>query len=220
VVGVVGDVHADGPAAEVLPQFYVPLDQMPPVAWSWTRRTMTVMARLDGDDDAGVANVTAAIRAAIRGVDRAIPVYRVRPMRELVRGSTAEARFNTLMLGLLGTAGVVLAMVGIYGVVSYLVTQRTTEIGLRMALGASPSAVLRLLTLQGVRPILFGVAVGVVLALATMRLLRTAVVGVSLSDPASLASAAALLCFAGVAATLVPAWRATRGDPAQTIMRG
>jgi putative ABC transport system permease protein len=220
VVGVVGDVHADGPAAEVLPQFYIPLDQMPPVAWGWTHRTMTIVARVDGDDDARIANVTAAIRAAVRSVDRTIPVYRVRPMRQLVRGSTAEARFNTLMLGLLGTVGLALAMVGIYGVVSYFVTQRTPEIGLRMALGASPAAVLRLLTLQGVRPILVGVGVGVLLALATMRLLRTAVVGVSLSDPTSLATAAALLCFAGLVATLVPAWRATQGDPAQTILRG
>jgi ABC-type antimicrobial peptide transport system permease subunit len=124
------------------------------------------------------------------------------------------------MLGLLGAAGLVLAVVGIYGVVSYFVTQRVTEIGLRMALGALPGDVLRLLTFQGVRPILFGVGVGIVLALAAMRLLRTAVVGVSLSDPTSLAAAAALLCVAGLAATIVPAWRATRGDPAQTIMRG
>jgi predicted permease len=220
VVGVVGDVHADGPAAEVLPQFYIPLDQMPAVAWDWTHRTMTVVARVDGEETAHMASVTAAIAGAVRSVDRAIPVYRVRPMRELVRGSTAEARFNTLMLGLLGAGGLVLAVVGIYGVVSYFVTQRETEIGLRMALGASPGDVLRLLTFQGVRPILFGVGVGVVLALAAMRLLRTAVVGVSLSDPTSLAAAAALLCIAGVAATLVPAWRATRADPAQTIMRG
>jgi putative ABC transport system permease protein len=220
VIGVVGDVHADGPAAEVLPQFYIPLDQMPAAAWDWTHRTMTVVARVDGEEAARTATVTAAIVAAVRTVDRAIPVYRVRPMRELVRGSTAEARFNTLMLGLLGAVGLVLAVVGIYGVVSYFVTQRETEIGLRMALGALPSDVLRLLTFQGMRPILFGVGVGTVLALAAMRLLRTVVVGVSLSDPPSLAAAAALLCVAGLAATLVPAWRATRGDPAQTIMRG
>jgi len=220
VIGVVGDVHADGPAADVQPELYLPLDQMPTPAWDWTRRTMTVVARVDGaEDDAHVARVAAAIRAAVRGVDPAIPVYRIRPMRELVRGSTAEARFNTLLLGLLGGAGLVLAMVGIYGVVGYFVAQRTTEIGVRMALGASPGDVLRLLALQGARPILLGVGVGVALALAAMRLLRSAVVGVSLRDPASLATAAAVLCVAGLVATLLPARRATRGDPARTIMR-
>lgn len=219
VVGVVGDVHADGPAAEVQPEFYVPLDQMPAPAWDWTRRTMTVVVRLDGEDEAREASVMAGIQVAVRGMDREIPVYRVSPMRELVRGSTAEARFNTLMLGLLGAAGLVLAMVGIYGVVSYFVTQRATEIGLRMALGASPADVLRLLTLQGARPILLGIILGVVLASVVMRLLRTAVVGVSVSDPASLATAAGVLCAAGIMATLVPAWRATRGEPAQAILR-
>jgi ABC-type antimicrobial peptide transport system permease subunit len=140
-------------------------------------------------------------------------------MRELLRGSTAQSRFNTLLLGLLGGAGLVLAMVGIYGVVGYFVAQRTTEIGLRMALGASPGDVLRLLTFQGARPILLGIGVGVALALAAMRLLRSAVVGVSLSDPTALAAAAAVLCVAGLAATLLPARRATRVDPAHTIMR-
>ncbi|AHG89258.1 permease [Gemmatirosa kalamazoonensis] len=219
VVGVVGDVHADGPAAEVQPEFYIPLDQMPAAAWDWTRRTVTVVARAYGEDRARVAGVAAAIRAAVRSVDPAIPVYRVRPMRELIRGSTAEARFNTLLLGLLATAGLVLAMVGIYGVVGYFVAQRATEMGLRMALGASPADVLRLLTLQGARPILVGVGVGAAMAVVATRLLRTAVVGVRPSDPVSLAAAAAVLCVAGLAATLVPARRATRRDPAQTLMR-
>ena len=219
VVGVVGDVHADGPAADVQPEFYLPLDQMPVVAWDWTRRTMAVVARIDGASEARMASVTAAIRAAVRRVDPAIPVYRVRPMDELVRGSTADARFNTLLLGLLGAAGLLLAVVGIYGVVGYFVTQRTPEIGLRMALGASPTDVLRLLALQGVQPILLGVGVGISFAWAAMRLLRTTVDGVSSSNPASLAVAATVLCVAGLAATIVPAWRATRGNPAQTLMR-
>ena len=149
VVGVVGDVRADGPTAGLQPQFYLPADQMPVEAWDWTGRAMTVVARLDREDEARVANVMAAIRAAVRTVDPGIPVYRMRPMRDLVRGSTAEARFNTLLLGLLGAVGLALAMVGIYGVVGYVVAQRTTEIGIRMALGASPGDMVRLLALQG-----------------------------------------------------------------------
>ena len=110
-------------------------------------------------------------------------------------------------------------MVGIYGVVGYLVAQRATEIGVRRALGASPGDVLRLPTLQGARPILLGVGVGVALAVVAMRLLRSAVVGVSLSDPAAPAGAAAVLCVTGLVATMMPAPRATRADPAQTILR-
>jgi predicted permease len=220
VVGVVGDVRADGPTAGLQPQFYLPVDQMPVEAWDWTGRAMTVVARLDRDDDARVANVMAAIRAAVRTVDPGIPVYRMRPMRDLVRGSTAEARFNTLLLGLLGAVGLALAMAGIYGVVGYVVAQRTTEIGVRMALGATPGDLVRLLALQGTRPILLGIGVGTALAFVAMRLLRTAVYGVSLSDPMSLAGAAVMLFLAGVTAALVPARRATRVDPARTIMRG
>jgi len=228
VVGVVGDVRADGPTAGLQPQFYLPVDQMPVEVWDWTGRAMTVVARLDRDDDARmdrdddahVANVMAAIRAAVRTVDPGIPVYRMRPMRDLVRGSTADARFNTLLLGLLGAVGLALAMVGIYGVVGYVVAQRTTEIRIRMALGATPGNVVRLLALQGTRPILLGIGVGTALAFVAMRLLRTAVYGVSLSDPMSLGGAAAMLFLAGLTAALVPAGRATRVDPARTIMRG
>jgi ABC-type antimicrobial peptide transport system permease subunit len=138
----------------------------------------------------------------------------------VVRGSMAESRFNTLLLGILGAVGLVLAMVGIYGVVSYVVAQRTMEVGVRMALGATPGNLVRLLAPQGARPVLLGIGVGTVLAFVAMRLLRTAVYGVRLTDPMSLVAAAGMLFLAGLVAALVPAWRATRVDPARTIMRG
>jgi len=220
VIGVVGDMRADGPTAGLQPQFYLPLDQMPDEAWGWTGRSMTVVARVDDDDASREAIAMAAIRDAVRRVDPGIPVSRMRPMRDLVRGSMAESRFNTLLLGILGAVGLVLAMVGIYGVVSYLVAQRTMEMGVRMALGATPENVVRLLALQGARPVLLGIGVGTVLAFVAMRVLRTAVYGVSLTDPTSLVGAAGMLFLAGLVAALVPAWRATRVDPAHTIMRG
>ena len=220
MVGVAGDVHSDGPAVALQPEFYIPLDQMPVEAWDWTGRSMTVVARVDRESDAREAAAMAAIRTAVRAVDPGIPVYLVRPMRDLVRGATAAARFSTLLLGLLGGVGLVLAMVGIYGVVAYVVTQRTMEVGIRLALGASPGNVVGLLALQGARPILLGIAVGTVLALATTRLLRSAVYGVSLDDPTAIAGAATVLFLAGMAAAVVPARRATRVDPARTITRG
>jgi ABC-type antimicrobial peptide transport system permease subunit len=94
------------------------------------------------------------------------------------------------------------------------------EMGVRMALGATPGNVVRLLALQGARPVLLGIGVGTVLAFVAMRVLRTAVYGVSLTDPTSLVGAAGMLFLAGLVAALVPAWRATRVDPAHTIMRG
>jgi len=220
VVGVAGDVHSDGPAAVLQPEFYIPLDQMPVEAWDWTGRSMTVVARVDRDSDAREATAMAAIRSAVRAVDPGIPVYLVRPMRDLVRGATAEARFNTLLLALLGAVGLVLAMVGIYGVVAYVVAQRTTEIGIRLALGSSQGGVVRLLGLQNARPIVLGIAVGTALAFVTARLLRSAVYGVSVDDPAAIAGAAAVLFLAGMAAAVVPARRATRVDPARTMRDG
>jgi len=220
VVGVAGDVRSDGPIAGLQPEFYIPLDQMPAEAWGWTGRSMTVVARVDRENDAREAATMAAIRAAVRSVDPGIPVYRMRPMRDLVRGATAEARFNTLLLGLLAAVGLVLAMVGIYGVVAYVVAQRTMEIGIRLALGSSPGNVVRLLALQGARPIMAGIAVGMALAFMATRLLRTAVYGVSVNDPTALAGAALVLFLTGMVAVLVPARRATRIDPAHTIMRG
>jgi len=220
VVGVAGDVRSDGPTAGLHPEFYIPLDQMPVEAWDWTGRSMTVVARVDRANDAREAATMSAIRAAVRAVDPGIPVYRMRPMRDLVRGATAEARFNALLLGLLGAVGLVLAMAGIYGVVAYVVAQRTMEIGIRLALGSSPGNVVRLLALQGARPILLGIALGTALAFIAVRLVRTAVYGVSLTDPTALAGAAVVLFLAGMAAVLVPARRATRVDPAHTIMRG
>jgi predicted permease len=219
VIGVAADVRSNGPATDIGPEFYLPIDQAPPEAWSWTRRTMTVVARGADDSPARIPALTTAIRTAVRDVDPSIPVFAVQPMRELLRGSTAQARFNTLLLGLLGGAGLVLAMVGIYGVVAYFVAQRTTEIGVRMALGATARDVMRLLTLQGARPIALGIAVGTLLAFMAMRLLRTAVYGVSLTDPTALVAAAAVLGIAGLAATILPARRATRVHPAETIMR-
>jgi predicted permease len=218
VIGVAADVRSNGPTVDVDPEFYLPITQAPPEAWNWVQRAMTIVVRGADDDAARVASLTGAIRSAVRNVDPSVPVYSVTPMRDLIRGSTAEARFNTLLLGLLGATGLVLAMVGIYGVVAYFVAQRTTEIGIRMALGATPRDVVRLLTWHGARPIGAGLLIGVAMALGTMRLLRTAVYGVSLTDPSSVIAAATLLAVAGLAATLVPARRATRASPTSALV--
>ena len=213
VVGVAADVRSRGPAAEVTPEFYMPLEQMPPEAWEWVQRTMTVVARGPG----GVAPVTTAMRAVVAKMDPSIPLYGVTTMEEALRGSTAQTRFNTLLLGLLSGVGLVLAAVGIYSVIAYFVSLRQQEIGIRMALGATPRDVLALMTWQGVRPVLAGLLLGAAGALATTRLLRGSVYGVSVTDPLTAVGVLALLLAVALVATLVPARRATRVSPGEAL---
>ena len=216
VIGVAGDVRTRGPAIAPLPEFYLPTAQAPPEAWDWIQRQMTLVARGTGTD----ASVLAApMRNAVRAVDPALPLYQIRPMTEALRVALSEARFNTILLTTLGALGLILAAIGIYSVVAYFVSLRTHEIGLRMALGAAPLDVVRMMAWQGARPILLGVLVGAIGAFALTRLLRNALFGVSASDPLTFASVATLLIAVGLVATLVPARRATNVDRTRALMK-
>ncbi|MGH7720596.1 MAG: ADOP family duplicated permease [Gemmatimonadaceae bacterium] len=216
VIGVVGDVRSEGPAVDVAPEFYLPIEQIPPEAWEWIQRAMTLVARGTGDP----AALTGAMRAAVRAVDPALPLYGLSTMDEAMRNATSEARFNTLLLASLGAIGLLLAAVGIYGVIAYFVTLRTQEIGVRMALGASVRDVVRLLTWEGLRPVLLGIALGTVASWAATRLLRGSVYGVSTTDPITFAGVALLLLLVGLVASLLPARRATTVDPAKVLNSG
>ena len=214
VVGVAADVRSRGPTVDVGPEFYLPIDQVPPEAWDWIQRAMAVVVRSNGSDPAVLAT---PIRAAVREIDPALPVYGVTTMTDALQGSIAQARFNTLLLTLLGGIGLTLAAVGIYGVVAYFVNLRTHEIGVRVALGARPRDVVRLMTWQGARPILIGMAIGIVAAVSTTRLLRNSVYGVSVTDPITMVAVALALGVVGLLATIIPARRATRVDPVRAL---
>ena len=214
VVGVAADVRSRGPTVEVGPEFYLPIDQVPPEAWEWIQRAMTIVVRGAGRD---AASLTATLRAAVRDVDPSLPLYGIRTMQQALGESTAQARFNTLLLTLLGTIGLVLAAIGIYGVVAYFVNLRSHEIGVRVALGARPRDVIGLMTWQGARPILVGIGLGLLAAAATTRLLRNSVYGVSVTDPLTMAAVAVALGVVGLLATLIPARRATRVDPVRAL---
>jgi predicted permease len=214
VVGVAADVRSRGPTVDIYPEFYLPIEQVPPEAWDWIQRAMAVVVRSSGGDAASLA---APLRAAVREVDPALPVYGVNTMSDAVRESMAQARFNTLLLTLLGTIGLVLAAVGIYGVVAYFVNLRTHEIGVRVALGAQPRDVVRLMTWQGARPILLGMAIGILGAISTTRLLQNSVYGVSVTDPVTMLAVAVALGLIGLLATIIPARRATRVDPVRAL---
>jgi putative ABC transport system permease protein len=161
-------------------------------------------------DPAGYAST---MRSALQGIDPDLPVGRVSTMEEIVRGSTGSRRFPMMLLGAFGAVALVLAVVGVYGVVSYVVTQRTREIGIRVALGARRAQVLRLVVMGALRPVIAGLAIGSVGAAFAARLLGTLLYDVKPGDPAVLAGIAAVLAVAAMAASLVPGARATRVDP-------
>jgi putative ABC transport system permease protein len=212
VVGLVGDVRSRGPAEPPAPEFYLPIGQAPPDGWNWTQRTMTLVAR--GPDPRLLAN---AMRGAVRGVDAALPLSQVRSMDEALQGSLAEARFHTLLLLVLGLLGLLLAAVGIYGVIAYFVGSRTQEIGVRIALGATRERILSLLGRQAAAPLAGGLLLGTRGALAATRLLAGSLHGVTATDPATFTCVVLLLVAVGLLAVLIPAARATRVDPTRAI---
>jgi predicted permease len=206
VVGVVGDVRFD--TIDSLPAMdtYVSYYQAP-------RPAAMVYLRAAGSP----AALAAPARSIIAELAPDAPVYDVRTLGDRVRDATAQAQFSSLLLALFAGAALVLAAVGIYGVVAFGVSQRTREIGIRVALGAEQSAVLRLVVRHGVLLTLAGVAFGLVAALAATRVLRALLFDIAPSDPLAFAGVVALLAVAALAASWIPARRAARLDPATAL---
>ena len=206
VIGVVNDVR--GVSLEAGPSFsvYVPYWQGFFIGGSFAVKTT--------DDPVALAP---AIRAAIRSIDAELPVSAFRTMNEVVEGSVAQRRFQTNLVLVFGAAALLLASLGVYGVMSYAVTQRTTEIGIRLALGAERGAVLRMMLRQALRPVAAGVAVAVPLALGAASWLRSLLFGVSPQDPTTIAVACLALIAAAALAAYLPARRAANLDPLNAL---
>jgi ABC-type antimicrobial peptide transport system permease subunit len=163
------------------------------------------------------ATMTKQLQAAVGRVDPTLPLFNIRSMDERLSASLASGAFNTMLLTTLGVIGLVLAAVGIYGVVAYFVTQRTGEIGLRMALGATPKQVLRLVVGQGMRPVILGIIAGAAIAAAGSRLLSSLVFGIGTNDPVTFALVPVVLASVAFAASIIPARRATRVEPTKAL---
>ena len=215
VVGIVGDVKLDSldetrPVATI----YHPLAQVsvsPGEAWRSFGMTFTVRTHSDP------VNSISAVTGAIHQVGPDLPVVDVMSMNDVIAQSVSPQRFNMLLLACFAGLALVLAAVGIYSVLSYTVRRRVREIGIRMALGASHSDVVRMVLTDGLKPILMGIALGLVAAIALSRVVASLIFGVRATDPLTFAAVALLLMLVGVFATIVPAYRATRIEPVRIL---
>ncbi|MGH9937327.1 MAG: ABC transporter permease, partial [Blastocatellia bacterium] len=207
IIGVTGNVRDFGLDEQAPLIAYVPFLQNP--LSKTYQRSMTIVARTKADPGA----VAGSLRAALTSLDKSLPVYALKPMTEYLRDSLARRRFNLILLSVFGGVALLLAAGGIYGVISCSVTQRTHEIGIRMALGARPRDVLKLVVRQGMMMALGGVALGLLAALALTRLMKTLLFDVSVTDPLTFTVIALLLTFVALLACWIPARRATIVDP-------
>jgi putative ABC transport system permease protein len=206
IVGVVGHTRQYGLDGLSKFQYYFPQEQSP-------RREMAVVVRAASNP----LGLVAAIRRVVADIDPNQPIYAERTMQQILAGSLAARRFSMLLLSIFAAVALLLAAVGIYGVMSYSVTQRTRELGVRMALGASTGDVLRLVVRQGLTLALIGLGLGIGAALALSRVLVSLLFEVTATDPATFAGLSTLLVLIAAVACLVPALRAARVDPVTAL---
>jgi putative ABC transport system permease protein len=210
IVGVAADVRTLGLTTDPPPEIYVPIEQIDADLWTvFTGSSLSVALRSAGEPQ----RLAPAARAAVRQVDPEQVVSNLRPAGELVSGAIARQRFSMLLLLAFGGLALVLAGVGVYGVLAYTVSQRTRELGIRVALGAHAGAVRALVLRQGLGVALVGLVLGLVGALGLSHLLGAVLYDVSPTDPLALAAAAGVLASVAAIACLIPAVRATRVDP-------
>jgi predicted permease len=206
VVGVASDVRDFGPQRPAAPVTYVPFSQEP---LAFMRRTQTLVLRTEGETLA----LAGAVRSVVREMDPVLPVEDLRTIRDVVDATVAQPRFRTVLVALFAALALALTAVGLYGVLSFQIALRTQEIGIRVALGARASDVVRMVTGEALTLALVGIGFGVAGALALTRVLRSLLFEVSPTDPAIFAAVTIFLCALSLLAAYVPARRATRVDP-------
>jgi putative ABC transport system permease protein len=206
VVGVVGDVRYNGLNQAIMPDIYTPLAQR-----SWTAAVLALRTRSKPE------SLVQAARQEVQALDATQPLFGVRTMDDVLAETVAPRRFSLMLLGILAGLAVALAAVGLYGVMAYVVTQRSQEIGVRVALGAEPRDILRLIVGQGMKLTAVGLAVGIALALGLTRFLESMLFAVSPTDPATFVGVTVVLLAVGIAACWIPARRAVRVDPVASL---
>lgn len=203
IVGVVGDVKQAGLADSIRVEHYAPHAQVQ------ISNTMALVVRASADPTA----LAAAIRRETQAIDPAQPVFNIKTMETVIAESVSDRRLNMVLLGVFSGLALLLAVIGIYSVMSYTVTQSTRELGIRMALGAQARDVLKLVVGQGVALAAIGMVIGLIAAFGLTRLMKTLLFGVGATDPLTFAGVSALLFVVAFAACVIPARRATKVDP-------
>ncbi len=206
IVGIVGDVRNRGLSTPPRSAYYVPHTQIP-------FSQMVVVAKTNIEPRTLIPTVTNDVAS----MDADLPLFGVKTMDEYLSASVAASRFSTTLLSIFAVVALVLTVVGLYGVMSYSVAQRTNEIGIRLALGAQTGDVLLMIIKQGSRLILLGLGIGLVGAFALTRLVESLLFGVTTKDPFTFAAVALLLALVALLACYVPAWRATKVDPMEAL---
>jgi len=206
VVGVVADVKFNGLASDTPLQVYLPLTQE-------SSSSLIIAARTAVEP----MSIAPALEAAARDVNKDMPLFQTATMDQVLETSIAQQRLSLIVMVTFAFVALALASVGLYGVIAHAVTERTHEIGVRMALGAEARHVLGLMVRQGLTTTMIGVAIGVVSAVALSRWIQDLLFGVTATDPATFAAVVAMLMTVAVVACYVPAWRATRVDPTMAL---
>jgi predicted permease len=207
VIGVVGDARAESLTSAVAETLYVPYWQDLSFTQSWSFAMKT-------SDPSGTMR---EVRAVLRDLDSQLPIPAFRSMDEIVSGSVSQRRFQLTIIVMFAVVGLVLASVGIYGVVAYSVAQRTNEVGIRMALGAKAGTIRRLVVRQGLLPLVPGLVAGILGSIGTERFVTALLYGITPRDPLTMAAVVLLLMLVGVVASYLPARRATRIDPVTAL---
>ncbi len=217
VVGVVADVRDLGANRNPEPAVYVPIAQTDDRMLARNNRSspLTWLVRTDADG----ASLRQAVERDLRAAADGLPLARVQRIEDIVRAATAQLEFTTVLLGVFAVAALVLAAVGLYGLMAYSVEQRRQEIGIRLALGADPASLRNMVLAQGGRLTAAGVCLGLAAAFLLARVMAGVVVGMAAWDTTVFASVAALLAFVSLAAAYVPAQDATRTDPLRVLRR-
>lgn len=206
IVGVVADVKNRSLSTEVRPGYFVPSAQVP-----FDR--MTIVVKSAGDP----RSLITSLQREVTSMDKELPTFNIKTMDDYLAASVAAPRFNTTLLSIFAAVALILTIVGLYGVMSYTVAQRTNEVGIRMALGAQTRDVLRLIVSQGFKLVLLGLVIGLVGAFALTRLISSLLFGVTTKDPLTFAAVAVLLALVALLACYLPARRASRVDPMEAL---
>jgi putative ABC transport system permease protein len=210
IIGVVGDVKHIGLDAGTDPEMYYHYLQVPPEAMNLTEGTVALVLRTNADP----SGMISAVRGELRALDPSLPLFNVQTMQDLLYGSVAQPRFRTYLISMFAALALVLAALGLYGVVAYSVSQRTTELGIRVALGAQPGSILKLVVFRCAGLAFIGLVIGIATTLAGSRLLSRFLFGVGAADPITLVVTCLIILLVAVTASLVPALRAAQVDPA------